>query len=37
MTREAPTLTFVERLHNPPEFKNTDEQRNLKSLRVKVS
>ncbi|QZO14328.1 class I SAM-dependent methyltransferase [Pseudoalteromonas piscicida] len=37
MTREAPTLTFVERLQNPPEFQDIDEQSSLKCLRFKAS
>ncbi|MFP8965086.1 class I SAM-dependent methyltransferase [Pokkaliibacter sp. CJK22405] len=32
MQREAPTLTFVERLENPPEFPEEDAERSLKVL-----
>ncbi|PCK32452.1 class I SAM-dependent methyltransferase [Pseudoalteromonas piscicida] len=35
MAREAPSLNFIERLPNPPEFKDIDEQSSLKCLLFK--
>jgi 23S rRNA (cytosine1962-C5)-methyltransferase len=32
MQQEAPTLTYIERLENPPEFADADEQSSLKAL-----